>query len=137
MRLSKKALEEWKEFRAEMLEKWLNPFRFEKGIYEEADKKYEEFRAQKKLEWQERKKAGFKVNPWEEKEDPMRLGGFRGQKWFSEMLWNLSVIPHYSELKAPSFLTLPQWKELKQRIEECGFKPKEESQKWLAMKYCK
>ena len=133
MKLSRK---EWRKFKKGILEKWLGEVKLDAQVYSEADKKYEEFKKARELEFEERRKAGFEVSSWEKVEAPERLGGFRGQKWFDEMLWDMQVFPHHSDLKSGSEFTLEQWSLLRQKIEELGFAPKEAFQKWLTIRQC-
>jgi len=132
--LVKPSRKDWKKFKREMLEKWLGEVKLNTEVYREADKKYEEFKKAKELEFEERRKVGLKIGSWEKAEDPERFGGFRGQKWFDEMLWELEIFPHHSDLKAGSLLTLEQWSLLRQKIEEMGLASQEACQKWLAIR---
>ena len=116
--------EAWEIFKNAKLRKWLNPVAFPESIYSEADKKYEEFMQQQKLFREFLKKHGERVDSWLLEEKSERKVGFRAQKWFSEMLFDLKV-PHDSELKWQTLsenffkvdldelgLTLNEWKEI-------------------------
>ena len=127
------SVKEWKKFRDDMLRKWLRPAKFE--ALGEADKKYEDFMQSEEVMWRLRKKAGLEVGRWQKAKDPERLGGFRAQKWFDEMLWDMDVIPHYSELKGSPFFSLSQWEQLEQKIEQLDFNPEEAFGKWLKIYY--
>lgn len=88
----------WNKFKNKMIEKYLNPVPLSSETYTEADKKYEKFMRQKKLMKELLEKLGENVDYWTIEEDLKRKAGFRAQKWFSEMLFDLRV-RHGSELK--------------------------------------
>jgi hypothetical protein len=93
-------LKEWRKFKAERLKKWLEPVELDEDIYKEADERYENFMRYKKLMAELLKKTGLEIDEWELKEDPERKAGWRAQKWFSEMLFDLQVV-HTPEFKLP------------------------------------
>lgn len=119
-----------------MLEKWIKEVKLDSSVYSEADKRFEDFKKSKELEFKERTKIGKSVKVWAKSEYPERVGGFRGQKWFDEMLFDIQVFPHHSDLKTTSTFTLEQWSLLKQKIDEMNFSPDEAYNKWLEIKNC-
>jgi len=126
-------LKEWRKFKAEKLKKWLEAVELDKRNYREADTNYKTFMQNKKFVWEMRKNVGLKVSPWEKVKDPKRLGGFRGQKWFDEMLWDLKVA-HGCDFKTSSPLSQSQWSQLLQKIKEFKFTPQRAFDIWEKMK---
>jgi len=120
---------DWEKFRNEKIKQWLKPVSFTPETYEESDKRYTKFMEQKKLISEEKKKAGTSVKDWETKEDPERKVGWRGQKWFSEMLFDLQVV-HETELKAITPFD-DKWLEIKEKLFSLGFS----LQDWITLKY--
>jgi hypothetical protein len=120
---------EWRKFKAEKLKKWLNPVSLQPSIYYEADKRYEKFMQQKKLIAEEKTKAKEPIEEWETKEDPERKVGWRGQKWFSEMLFDLQI-PHIAELKIETPFD-DKWVKIKEKFIDLGLN----LQDWIELKY--
>jgi hypothetical protein len=82
------------------LKKWLSPLPLSDHTYSEADERYKTFMKYQRLMAELLKKAGQDYGNHETKEGPERKAGWRAQKWFSEMLFDLQV-SHTSELKIP------------------------------------
>lgn len=122
--------EEWKNFKAEKLAKWVKPVRLED--YEEADLKYKEFIENKKTEANYLHKLGIETERWIIEEGEKRKAGFRAQKWFSELLFDIEVT-HWPELKRNSFMTIQEWLLLLDKM--LKIMPNEETVKrWKAIK---
>ncbi len=78
--------ETWEEFKHDKLERWLSPVKLDNFQIKEPDKRYEEL--MEKI----RKNAETKaINNFKGVADIKRKGGFRGQKWFCELLMDLGV----------------------------------------------
>jgi hypothetical protein len=120
---------EWKSFKAEKLKKWLEPISLPLSVYEEADRRYNKLMQQKKLLAEEHVKAGESVEDWETAEDPERKVGWRGQKWLSEMLFDLKVA-HLPELGIETSLD-DHWREIKEKLVDLGLR----IQDWIDLKY--
>jgi len=103
------SIERWENFKAEKLEKWLKPVRLED--YEEADIKYEEFIKNKNIEAKRLHELGIETKRWAVQKEAKRKAGFRAQKWFSELLFDIEVT-HWADLKKKSFMTTHEWLQL-------------------------
>ena len=122
--------ENWKNPQKILLEKWLNEVKLNSYVYREADNKYEEFMKNKKLEFNAKERIGKKVSKWQKVKTPKRKGGFRGQKWFDELLFDLKVFPHYSDLKSENFLNSKEWLTILEKFEECFTEKDQAFYKW-------
>lgn len=76
--------QEWKVFKAQKLAKWSQSHPLDQHALKEADDHYKKF-------MEEIRKNESEKSSWKTEETKERKGGFRGQKWFFELLMDLGV----------------------------------------------